>query len=154
MKDGPTVGVTTPEGPRRPEGHRSGLGSFQRGRGRDGRGGGKGGRGRPGGRRRRVPGYPWVQGAGTVPAGEGARHAPSTAGRGGEKQVTTAHARCPTPLTITCEPPGAVAFFFLAEPPPVPGLAGRFLLRGAAPAGDEAAAGTRLAMPPDRKSVV
>jgi len=68
-------------------------------------------------------------------------------GKRGSVARAAAHARCP-PGSITCEPLDAATFFFLAGPLPVPGLAGRFLLREGAPAGDEGAAGIRLAISP------
>lgn len=68
-------------------------------------------------------------------------------GKRGSVARAAAHARCP-PASITCEPLDAATFFFLAGPLPVPGLAGRFLLREGAPAGDEVAAGIRLAISP------
>lgn len=70
-------------------------------------------------------------------------------GKWGSVARAAAHARCP-PASITCEPLDAATFFFLAGPLPVPGLAGRFLLREGAPAGDEVAAGIRLAISPPR----
>lgn len=135
MPDSPTL-----EGPRPPEGHRGGLGSFRR----DGRGGGRGAG--EGGRWRRVPGHPRHQERDPARR-EGLRDArPARRERAGKGTSLPRMRAGRPPLTITCEPPGAVAFFFLAGP--VPGLAGRFLPRDAAPAGEEAAAGTRLAMRP------
>lgn len=86
MPDSPTT-----EGPRPLEGHRRGLGSFRR----DGRGGGRG-PGKAGGWAA-CPGTAAVPGAGPGPAGGAAGHAPSTAGKGGERQLATAHARWPPP---------------------------------------------------------
>lgn len=67
------------EGPRRPEGHRSGLGSSSAATGGTGEG-------EAGKRWRRVPGYSRVPGAGTA-----------LAGKGGERRLPAAHARWPPP---------------------------------------------------------
>lgn len=75
-KEGPALGVPTSEGPRRA--------------GRDGRRGGRGA-----GEGGHVPGYPRHRERGQ-PRREGAAgHALSTAGKGGERQLATAHARRP-----------------------------------------------------------